>query len=66
MFVAVLQPFSTLAPPELERYCTGLVGAGEALSAALVRGRYSEAEATTAFASLILHGVAGWSVSARP
>lgn len=57
MFVAVLKPYSTLPPAELERYCTGLVGAGEALSTALVRGRYSEPEATATFASLIRHGL---------
>jgi len=35
------------------RRCIGLVGAGEALSAALVRGNFSEAEAAGVFASLI-------------
>ncbi|EWY40866.1 TetR family transcriptional regulator [Skermanella stibiiresistens SB22] len=53
MFVSVLKPHSTLSPPELYRYCVGLVGAGEALSATLVRGMCSAAEAAEAFASLI-------------
>jgi AcrR family transcriptional regulator len=53
MFVSVLKPHSTLSPSELYRYCVGLVGAGEALSAALVRRTCSEAEAAEAFASLI-------------
>jgi hypothetical protein len=57
MFVAVLRPYSTLPPAELERYCTGLVGAGEALSTALVRGRFGEAEAAATFASLIRNGL---------
>ena len=55
MFVSVLRPHSTLSPAELERRCVGLVGAGEALSVAMVRGNCGEAEAVEAFASLI-HG----------
>lgn len=53
MFVSVLRPHSTLPLAELERRCVGLVGAGEALSAAMVRGQCSEVEAAGAFASLI-------------
>jgi len=55
MFVSVLKPYSASSPAELERRCIGLVSAGEALSAALVRGRCSAAEAAGAFAALI-HG----------
>lgn len=55
MFVSVLKPHSTLPPDELERRCIGLVGGGEALAGAAVRGNGSEADAVTAFASLI-HG----------
>ncbi|WP_338664367.1 TetR/AcrR family transcriptional regulator [Pararoseomonas sp. SCSIO 73927] len=57
MFVSVLSPHSTLPPAELERRCIGLVGAGEALSAALVRGSLTEAEAVRAFASMIEGGL---------
>jgi AcrR family transcriptional regulator len=53
MFVSVLGPHSTLSPAELELRCVGLVGAGEALSAALVRGHCTEADAAKAFASII-------------
>ena len=53
MFVSVLERYSTLPRPELERACIGLVGAGEALSAAVVRRRCSEADAVGTFASLI-------------
>jgi AcrR family transcriptional regulator len=53
MFVSVLKPHSTLSPIKLEQRCVGLVGAGEALSSALVRGRCSGAEAAEAFSSLI-------------
>lgn len=57
MFVAVLEPNNTLPIAELERRCVGLVGAGEALSAALVRGNGSEAEAAGVFAALIAGGL---------
>jgi len=57
MFVSVLKSHSSFSPTELERRCIGLVGAGEALSAALVRGKCSEAEAADAFAVLIHDGL---------
>ncbi len=57
LFASVLQPHGALSPVELERRCVGLVGAGEALSAAMVRGDCSEAEAAEAFASLIQGGL---------
>lgn len=57
MFVAVLRPHNALPPAELERRCTGLVGAGEALSAAMVRGTCSKAEAAETFTSLIQGGL---------
>ncbi|WP_353048819.1 TetR/AcrR family transcriptional regulator [Pseudomonas fluorescens] len=53
MFVAVLEPHATCSGEALERCCTGLVGAGEALAGALVRGRYGVDEVTEAFAALI-------------
>jgi len=53
MFISVLEPHSSLPANELARRCIGLVGAGEALSAALVRGTCSEAEAIQAFVPLI-------------
>lgn len=53
MFVAVLEPHTNLPAAELERCCIGLVGAGEALSGALVRGRHGEVEVIEAFAALI-------------
>jgi AcrR family transcriptional regulator len=53
MFVAVLSPHSTLSPSDLEQRCIGLVGAGEALSAALVAGKLERTEAVDSFAALI-------------
>lgn len=61
MFVAVLKPqvASSVPVAELERRCIGLVGAGEALTGALVRGRYNEDAVTAAFASLIQGALRG-------
>lgn len=53
LFVSVLGPHSALPRDQLEERCVGLVGAGEALSAALVRSTYTEAQAAQALASII-------------
>lgn len=53
MFVSVLTPCTNRTPRSLLQCCIGLVGAGEALSIALVRGRLEEKEAVTTFTSLI-------------
>lgn len=53
MFVAVLGPFNRLSGPAAMRLCIGLVGAGEGLSAAIVRGRLTEPEAIATFRALI-------------
>lgn len=53
MFVAVLQPHTSLVSADLERCCIGLVGAGEGLSAAIVRDRCSRKDAIGTFISLI-------------
>lgn len=52
-FASTFRPHTPLAPAELERRCVGLVGAGEALSAAMVRGQCSEAEASETFAAIM-------------
>jgi AcrR family transcriptional regulator len=57
LFVSVLEPHSSRSPAELEQCCVGLVGAGEALSAAVVRGRCREPEAIKAFTLLIQGGM---------
>lgn len=59
MFSSALQPHSTLSAAELERRCVGLIGAGEALIAAMLRGRCSEHDAAETFASLIGSGLRG-------
>jgi AcrR family transcriptional regulator len=53
MFVSVLRPFSELSGDAAIRLCIGLVGAGEGLSAAIVRGKIAEADAIAAFADII-------------
>lgn len=53
MFVSVLEPHANLPTAELERRCAGLVGAGEALSGAVMRGRYAKTEVIDSFTSLI-------------
>jgi AcrR family transcriptional regulator len=53
MFVSVLRPFSELSGDAAIRLCIGLVGAGEGLSAAIVRGKLAEADAIAAFADII-------------
>ncbi|MBY6123184.1 TetR/AcrR family transcriptional regulator [Roseovarius atlanticus] len=53
MFVAVLGPHSELSPRELELRCIGLVGAGEALSMAVLRGTRTKADVTGTFSSMI-------------
>lgn len=57
LFAAVLKPHIDLQQAELERRCIGLIGAGEALSAAMARGNCGEAEAADTFATLILGGL---------
>ncbi len=57
LFAAVLKPHVDLQQAELERRCIGLIGAGEALSAVMVRGNCGEAEAAETFASLIRGGL---------
>ncbi|WP_318368792.1 TetR/AcrR family transcriptional regulator [Enterobacter sp.] len=53
MFISVLTPYVKMSPHSLQQCCIGIVGAGEALSAALVRGQLNENEAITSFALLI-------------
>ena len=53
MFVAVLTPHSGLSKAELTRRCTGLVGAGEAISAQMLRGGCDREDAIRTFASMI-------------
>ena len=53
MFIAVLTPHSVLSETELKRRCIGLVGAGEAISAQLVRRGCHREDAVRTFASMI-------------
>lgn len=53
MFVDVLRPFSTMDDTDLARRCMGLVGAGEALSAAVCRDKIDRTESIEAFAAMV-------------
>jgi AcrR family transcriptional regulator len=57
LFASVLAPYCSLSSDDLERRCVGLVGAGEALSAAMLSGSLSEQEAADTLALLIKNGV---------
>ena len=57
MFVSVLTPHSDAKPAELERRCVGLVGAGEALAAAVIRGKCNKAQAVASFATMVRNGL---------
>jgi AcrR family transcriptional regulator len=58
LFRTVLAPHSSLPPPEFERQCIGLVGAAEALSAAMIRGACSQVQAAKALTALMLGSLA--------
>ena len=53
MFVSVLRPLSALSEAAANCLCIGLVGAGEGLSAAIVRGKITEDEAISTFTDII-------------
>ena len=53
MFVSVLQPYTRLAPADLELRCIGLIGAGDALATATVRGKCSRSQAVETFFSMM-------------
>lgn len=57
-FHDVLAPVSSLQGEPLRRRCIGIIGAAEALSAAMVRGRVSEQLAARELESLIVHALA--------
>ena len=58
MFVSVLRPFTTLSDDAATQLAIGLVGAGEGLSAAIVRGKLSAADGIAAFARIIRDSLA--------
>lgn len=61
MFVTVLKPQvdPSVSEAELEIRCIGLIGAGEALSGALIRGRHDKHAMIASFASLIQGALRG-------
>lgn len=63
LFAFALGPHSPLPPDELQLRCVGLVGAGEAIMAAVARRVSNETDAAKAFTSLIWGVLGAGSVS---
>lgn len=53
LFADALLPFATLPEPGVRHRCTAIIGAADALSDAMIRGRISKNEAVKELASLI-------------
>lgn len=53
MFVSVLRPYAELPETTARHLCIGLVGAGEALSAAIVQGKLTQTDAIATFEVII-------------
>ena len=52
-----LAPYASLSPDALQLRCVGLIGAAEAISRDMLRGRMDAARATEALAALIVGGL---------
>lgn len=65
MFVSVLGPHTALKRAELERRCIGLVGAAEAIAAAILRGNCTEEEGIETFIATV-HGSLSPSLRTSP
>jgi AcrR family transcriptional regulator len=57
IFADALAPFSRLSHEALQQRCIGIVGAAEALSLAMTRGRMSQAAAIENLSALLLIGI---------
>jgi AcrR family transcriptional regulator len=57
IFRDTLAPFSRLTPEELHLRCVGIIGAAEALSREMTRGRIDEATAIANLEALIVNGI---------
>jgi len=56
-YCEALAPFSTLSPQDLYLRCLGIIGAAEAISRDMMRGRTDEARAAASLACLIVNGI---------
>lgn len=54
LYRKALAPFSDLSPKELHLRCVGIIGAAEAISRVMVRGKVTEARASDALRALIV------------
>lgn len=59
LYCDLLAPYASLSKKALQVHCVGLVGAGEAISRDMIRGRVSETNAADTFASLIVKSLSG-------
>jgi AcrR family transcriptional regulator len=57
LYCKALAPFSDLSARELHQRCVGIVGAAEAISRAMVRGRVTPSKASQTLASFIVSGI---------
>ena len=54
LYCKALAPYTRLSKEELRLRCVGLIGAGEAISREMLRGRVSEARAAAAFGAMLV------------
>lgn len=66
LFADALRPHSDLPAGQLQLRCIGLIGAGEALSAAMVRGEATEGDAAEALAALMRASVSAIAAATAP
>jgi AcrR family transcriptional regulator len=57
LYRKALAPYTDLSAAELRLRCSGIIGAGEAISRELIRGRVTEAKAIAALTNFIIHAV---------
>jgi AcrR family transcriptional regulator len=66
LFRDALAPFSAMPPDLLQLRCIGIIGAAEALSQEMTRGRIDEATAVANLAALIVNGIDARPKAKRP
>jgi AcrR family transcriptional regulator len=57
LYSEALAPYTDLSKEELRLRCVGIIGAAEAISREMLRGRVDEARAAAALGSLIIQGI---------
>ncbi|OJH35635.1 TetR/AcrR family transcriptional regulator [Cystobacter ferrugineus] len=57
LYCEAFAPYTSLSKEELRLRCVGIIGAAEAISREMIRGRVEEAKAAATLATLIIHGL---------